>query len=105
MSCRRPAFSLMMAKGLLISWATPAASRPIVAMRFVYSTLCKTAARLRSASRIRFIMYVEPHQITERIRTTLTLKKRRSSLRTACQLATCSRGLLMRRNRKGERSM
>ena len=47
----------MTARGLLISWATPAASRPTEASLLLYSILWKTCARATSASRIRRTMF------------------------------------------------
>ena len=45
-----PAFSLMIARGLLISWATLAAMRPIVASLLVYSMSWRARALRASAS-------------------------------------------------------
>ena len=47
----KPPFSLIMARGLLISWATPAAMRPMDAILFSYSILCSAATRFSSAER------------------------------------------------------
>ena len=44
-----PAFSLMIASGLLISCATPAESRPMEAILLAYSTWCRVATRFWSA--------------------------------------------------------
>ena len=95
-SFSKPAFSFMIARGLFISWATPAASLPKEANFPVCSISAYTDSRFWSASLIRSTKRPVVLRETMRMTATLTTKTRRSSIFKVNQPAITSPGSLIR---------
>ncbi|KAF5030314.1 hypothetical protein DSECCO2_639370 [anaerobic digester metagenome] len=77
----RPAFSLMIASGLLISCATPAARRPMEDSFWVCSICTKAAMRRSSLARMRRTSRSVRPKATDRISATLVTNSSIRSLR------------------------
>ena len=88
-----PAFSLMIAMGLLISWATPAASLPMEESLCVCSTSRNATSRLSSDSLIRLTMRSVSLKTTRKMAITLGKKQKELALDVYQDRSTSPRGL------------